>query len=190
MREEQLSVRRKKRKRVAAAAREAMPLPEQPNVRWSMDFVADTLGDGRTFRVLNIVDDFSREALETEVGKSIPETRVVRVLERLAQLRGLPSTIVVDSGPGFTSRVLDQWAYQHGVELHASRGTRLALLCYRSVRCRVIGRSTTGLSGAPRKICWRAPVDPGGGVAAARRVRCPLCRALDPFVDARSNGPG
>ncbi len=67
-REEQLSVRRKKRKRVAAAPREALPVPEQPNVRWSMDFVADTLGDGKTFRALNIVDDFSREAVAIEVG--------------------------------------------------------------------------------------------------------------------------
>lgn len=117
-REEQLSVRRRKRKRVAAAPREAVPIPEQPNLRWSMDFVADTLGDGRTFRVPNIVDDFSREAVATEVGKSIPGSRVVRVLDRLARLRGLPSTIVVDNGPEFTSRVLDLWAYQHGVELH------------------------------------------------------------------------
>jgi putative transposase len=71
-----------------------------------------------TFRVLNVVDDFSREAVATEVGRSIPGSRVVRVLERLARTRGLPGTIVVDNGPEFTSRVLDQWAYQHGVELH------------------------------------------------------------------------
>jgi putative transposase len=117
-REERLSVRRRRRKRVAAAPREALPVPEQPNVRWSMDFVADTLGDGRTFRVLNVVDDFSREALATEVGRSIPGSRVARVLDRVAGARGLPSTIVVDNGPEFTSRVLDQWAYERGVELH------------------------------------------------------------------------
>jgi putative transposase len=117
-REEMLAVRRRRRKRVAAAPREALPVPEQPNVRWSMDFVADTLGDGRTFRVLNIVDDFSREAVANEVGRSIPGSRVVRVLERLARTRGLPNTIVVDNGPEFTSRVLDQWAYRAGVELH------------------------------------------------------------------------
>ena len=111
-------MRRRKRKRVAASPKEASPVPNEPNVRWSMDFVADTLVDGRTFRVLNIVDDFSREALATEVGRSIPGARVARVLERLARIRGLPSTIVVDNGPEFTSRVLDQWAYEHGVELH------------------------------------------------------------------------
>jgi len=117
-REEKLSVRRRRRKRVAAAPREALPIPKEPNVRWSMDFVADTLGDGRTFRVLNIVDDFSREAVAIEVGRSIPGSRVVRVLDRASGIRGLPSRIVVDNGPEFTSRVLDQWAYEHQVELH------------------------------------------------------------------------
>ncbi len=117
-REEQLSVRRKRRKRVAAAPREALPIPSQANVRWSMDFMADTLSDGRTFRTLNIVDDFSREVVAIEVGKSIPGSRVVRVLDRLARSRGLPRTIVTDNGPEFTSRVLDQWAYKAGVELH------------------------------------------------------------------------
>ena len=104
--------------RLKVRLREAMAVPSRPNVRWSMDFVAGTLSDGRTFRVLNIVDDYSREAVAVEVGKSIPGSRVVRVLERLARHRGLPTTIVVDNGPEFTSRVLDQWAYDHRVELH------------------------------------------------------------------------
>jgi putative transposase len=117
-REERLSVRRKRRKRVAAAPREALPLPSGPNERWSMDFMADTLADGRTFRTLNIVDDFSREAVAIEVGRSIPGSRVVRLLDRLARTRGLPQTLVMDNGPEFTSRVLDQWAYKHCIELH------------------------------------------------------------------------
>ena len=81
---------RRRRKRVASAPLEALPVPSQPNVRWSMDFVADTIGDGRTFRVLNVVDDFRPEAVAIEVGKSIPGSRVVRVLDRLARTRGLP----------------------------------------------------------------------------------------------------
>jgi putative transposase len=63
------------------------------------------------------VDDFTREAIAIEVGRSIPGARVVRVLERLATGRGLPRAIVLDNGPEFTSRVLDQWAYGAGVEL-------------------------------------------------------------------------
>jgi len=117
-REEQLSVRRKKRKQVAAAPRVALPIPNRPNERWSMDFMADTLADGRTFRALNVVDDCTRECVAIEVGRSIPGARVVRVLERLRLKRGLPRAIVVDNGPEFTSRVLDQWAHERGVELH------------------------------------------------------------------------
>ena len=117
-REEQLSVRRKKRKRVAAASREALPIPERANQRWSMDFMADTLADSRTFRTFNVVDDYTRECVAIEVGRSIPGARVVRVLEQLRLARGLPRVLVMDNGPEFTSRVLDRWAYEHGVELH------------------------------------------------------------------------
>ncbi len=75
-REEQLAVRRKRRKRVAAAPREALAVPSGPNQRWSMDFMADTLADGRTFRTLNVVDDGTRECVAIEVGrsKSFPPT--------------------------------------------------------------------------------------------------------------------
>lgn len=103
-------VRRKKRKRVAQMPRQAMPVPGRANVRWSIDFMQDTLADGRTFRLLNIVDDFTRESVAIEVATSIPGDRVVRVLERLRW--------VSDNGPEFTSRALDAWAYQNGVRLH------------------------------------------------------------------------
>lgn len=117
-REERLMVRKKKRKRVAQLPRQAMPVPGRPNVRWSMDFMQDTLADSRTFRLLNVVDDFSREAIEIEVSRSIPGERVVRTLERLRFTRGLPEVIVVDNGPEFAGRALDTWAYQNGVRLH------------------------------------------------------------------------
>ncbi len=111
-------VRRKKRKRVAQMPRQAMPVPDRANVRWSIDFMQDTLADGRTFRLLNIVDDFTRESVASEVATSIPGDRVVRVLERLRFTRGLPEILVSDNGPEFTSRALDAWAYQNGVRLH------------------------------------------------------------------------
>jgi hypothetical protein len=100
-REEALSVRRRRRKQVAAAPRQAMPLPLRSNERWSLDFMADTLADGRTFRTLNVVDDFTREAIGIEVGRSIPGARVVRVLERLTHARGVPRALVLDNGPLF-----------------------------------------------------------------------------------------
>src|SRR5262249_54880672 len=84
---EGLSVRRRRRKRPAAAQRSVVSLPTKINERWSMDFMGDTLASGRTFRLLNIVDDFSRECLAIECATSIPGTRVVRVLDELVELR-------------------------------------------------------------------------------------------------------
>lgn len=110
--------RRRRRKRVVAAQRVPMKLPQRANQRWSMDFTRDTLANGRAFRTLNIVDDYTRECPAIEVDHSLPGLRVVRVLERLAESRGLPETIVVDNGPEFAGRVLDRWAYRRKVRLH------------------------------------------------------------------------
>ena len=115
--EERLAVQRKKRRQVAQANRRPRIVPMQANEQWSMDFMRDTLADGRTFRLLNIIDDATRVCPAIEVDTSLPATRVVRVLDGLAEERGLPKRIVVDNGPEFRSRVLDQWAYEHGVEL-------------------------------------------------------------------------
>lgn len=116
-RREGLMVKRRRRKRVALP-RAPMALPARPNERWSMDFVRDTLADGRAIRALNIVDDFTRECRAIEVDTSLPGLRVVRVLERLREEHGLPQTIVVDNGPEFSGRVLDAYAYERGLKLH------------------------------------------------------------------------
>jgi putative transposase len=116
-----LQVRRRKRKRVTRADRQPLAAPGTRNERWSMDFMVDTLADGRGFRTLNIVDDFSRECPAIEVDRSLPGARVVRVLERLRETHGLPKTIVVDNGPEFAGRTLDAWAYQHQVEIRFIR---------------------------------------------------------------------
>jgi putative transposase len=116
-----LQVRRRKRKRVTRADRQPLAAPRTRNERWSMDFMVDTLADGRGFRTLNIVDDFSRECPAIEVDRSLPGARVVRVLERLRETHGLPKTIVVDNGPEFAGRTLDAWAYQHQVEIRFIR---------------------------------------------------------------------
>ncbi|HEU4630223.1 MAG TPA: IS3 family transposase [Gemmatimonadaceae bacterium] len=115
-REEGLTVRRRVRKRVSVP-RTPLAAPTRPNERWSMDFVRDTLGDGRAFRALTIVDDFTRESVAIEVDTSLPGERVVRVLECLAATRGLPHGIICDNGPEFAGRVLDQWAHRRGVQL-------------------------------------------------------------------------
>jgi putative transposase len=116
--EEGLQVRQRKRKRLARALRRPMLVPQAPNQRWSMDFQHDLLATGQRFRSLNIVDDFSRECPAIEVDTSLPGARVVRVLERLAETRGLPKEIIVDNGPEMIGKALDQWAWRYGVRLH------------------------------------------------------------------------
>jgi len=117
-RQEGLGVRRRQRKRLGAVERQPLAIPVRPNERWSMDFVADALADGRRFRSLNIVDDFNRECLAAQVDTSLTGARVVRVLEQLRELRGLPQVLVMDNGPEFAGQALDVWAYEQGVKLH------------------------------------------------------------------------
>ena len=117
---EGLAVRRQRRKRVARP-RVMLPPPTAPNERWSMDFMRDTLADGRAFRLFTLVDDCTRECPVLEVDLSLGAERVVAILEQLAGSRGLPRTIVVDNGPEFQSRALDAWAFRRGVQLQFIR---------------------------------------------------------------------
>jgi len=112
-----LGLKRRKRKKVSRLRREPIAPPSKPNERWSMDFMSDQLAHGRTFRTLNIIDEFTRECLAIEVDFSLSGMRVGRVLDKVAEERGYPSAIVVDNGPEFTSRSLDQWAYKNTVKL-------------------------------------------------------------------------
>ena len=112
---------RRPRRHVSACRRVEKVTAQRPNESWSMDFMSDELFDGRRIRLLTLVDNFTRESLAIEVAMSIGGHRVVEVLRRVAEERGLPGTIRVDNGPEFTSRILDQWAYLNGVELDFSR---------------------------------------------------------------------
>jgi putative transposase len=120
-REEGLALRRKRRRKGAAGARVVMPAAERPNQKWSMDFVTDSLVTGRRFRALTIVDDYTRECPAIEVDTSIGGRRVIEVLERLEETRGLPEVITVDNGPEFAGKALDEWAYRKGVKLNFIR---------------------------------------------------------------------
>lgn len=86
-----------------------------------MDFAHDQLADGRKFRTLTVIDVFTRECLEIEVGQSLKAEDVVRVLERLKYERGLPGRIYCDNGSEFVSGHMDQWAYVNGVKIKFSR---------------------------------------------------------------------
>lgn len=116
-REDGLAVRRRGKKRRSQMPRPIRTPLGSPNERWSMDFVSDTLSNGRRFRCLTILDEFSRECLAIHVAHSIPAERVIEVLERLKNTRGLPDVITTDNGSEFTSRAFDAWAYAREVRI-------------------------------------------------------------------------
>jgi len=120
--QEGLNLRTKRpKRRVSAAHRVKQPPATSVNESWSMDFVTDSLFNGRRFRSLTVVDNFSRECLAIEVGQRIRGEDVVRVMNLLKATRGIPRSIYVDNGPEFISKELDKWAYENNVTLNFSR---------------------------------------------------------------------
>lgn len=116
-REEGLAVRLTRRRKRASHLRVMPPSPSQMNERWSRDFVADTFLDGRRFRALTVVDNWSRHSPFIEADITLTGTKVVAALERVAKRSGYPRMITVDNGSEFASKALDAWAYAHGVKL-------------------------------------------------------------------------
>lgn len=116
-----LSLRLKTRKKRISAGRIVQPAPTAPNQRWSMDFMSDSLYDGRRFRILTLVDNMTRESPTIEVNRSFSGQAVAEALERLAQTTGLPKVIQVDNGPEFVSKALDEWAHRRQIKLAFSR---------------------------------------------------------------------
>lgn len=86
-----------------------MAIPKGPNQRWSVDFVSDSLACGRRFRILSVIDDFSRECLASVVDTSLSGLRVARELDRLAERRGYPCMVVSDNGTELTSNAILGW---------------------------------------------------------------------------------
>ena len=95
-----------------------MPIPNRPNVRWSLDFVSDTFGASRKFRVLAVIDDCSRENLALIADTSLSGARVARELTALIRIYGQPGCIVSDNGTEFTSTAILKWAGDTGVAWH------------------------------------------------------------------------
>jgi len=117
-REERLQVRRRGGRKRALGTRAPMTMPQGPNQRWSLDFLSDTLTDSRRFRILAVVDDFTRECLCLVADTSLSGTRVVRELGRLIARRGAPLTIVSDNGTEFTSMAILGWSQEARIEWH------------------------------------------------------------------------
>lgn len=114
--EEGLQVRTKKRKKLHRP-RQPMEVPLEINQRWSMDFVSDQLSNGRRFRVLNVVDDYSREMVGQLVSVSISGRQVARFLDQLCKERGKPKKVICDNGTEFTSKAMFFWSKESSVSL-------------------------------------------------------------------------
>lgn len=112
-----LNLRVKPKKRLPVRHPQPLSVPAEANISWSLDFMHDSLANGRPIRTLNIIDDFNREGLWIEVDTSIPAARVVRVLDMLALWRGYPKQLRLDNGPELISQTLAAWATEHTVIL-------------------------------------------------------------------------
>ena len=128
--EENLLIRKRRRKKQASHVRLDVEKSTRPNEIWAMDFIEDRLAIGRKLRCLTIVDTFTKESIAIEVDTSITGERVARVLDRISIARELPKYITVDNGPEFISLAMDGWAYRNAVKLNFSRPGKPVDNCY------------------------------------------------------------
>ena len=113
-----LTVPKRGGRKRAIGTRAPMTIPQGPNQRWSLDFMSDALEDGRRFRVLNVIDDFSRECLATVVDTSLSGHPVARELDLIAEMRGFPCLVVGDNSTELTSNAMLKWQEDRRVEWH------------------------------------------------------------------------
>ena len=116
-RECELNLRIKPKRRIKRDKPEALSVPTEINQVWSMDFMSDSLNDGRAIRTFNVIDDYNREALGIEVDLSLPSTRVTRALEQIIEWRGKPKAVRCDNGPEYISQTLVDWTNKHHITL-------------------------------------------------------------------------
>jgi len=116
-RELELNLRIKPRRRIQRERPDPLGEATAVNQVWSMDFMSDSLCDGRTIRTFNVIDDYSREGLAIDVDLSLPSARVIRSLERVIEWRGKPAAIRCDNGPEYIAQCLVDWANKHRITL-------------------------------------------------------------------------
>ena len=129
-RAEDLRLRKRRRRKQVSTARVPRPISDAPNAQWALDFITDALSSGRRFRVLSVVDEWTRECLALRADVSLPSWKVVAALDEVALFRGVPRRLIVDHGPEFLAKALDAWAYAHGVELAFTRPAKPVDNCY------------------------------------------------------------
>jgi len=105
------------KRRLPPIVRHPLVAPTTRNDVWALDYMQDTLDNGRLFRTLNVIDESNREGLTIEVDTSLPAARVIRVMEQLRDLRGLPHAIRLDNGPELRSQAFTEWCAAHQIEL-------------------------------------------------------------------------
>jgi putative transposase len=113
-----LNLPRRTTRRVPRRVRQPLAAPPVLNQTWALDFMTETLYDGRRVRLLTMIDEGNREGLEIAMGLSLPSRRVTRVLDELVALHGCPSAIRVDNGPEFTAQTFVDWCTDHGAAIH------------------------------------------------------------------------
>ena len=116
-RELELNLRIKPKRRIKRDKPDALSVPMAANEVWSMDFMSDSLSDGRGLRTFNLIDDYNRECLAIDVDLSMPALRVIRSLEQVIEWRGKPAALRCDNGPEYISGTLVNWANQHQITL-------------------------------------------------------------------------
>ena len=112
-----LNLQRKAKRRVITRPRQPLLASQELNQVWALDFMRDTLYDGRPFRTLNVIDEGNREALRIECGMSIPSARLVRVMTQLIEVYGKPRAIRLDNGPELTAQAFTDWAKEREIQL-------------------------------------------------------------------------
>ena len=112
-----MQLSRRKRPKRGSLNRIPASIPQKQNERWGMDFMCDRLEDGRRFRILTMVDLFTRKSPKIWADFSITAEKLVKQLENIKEEHGLPRMITVDNGPEFVSSKLDSWAYYYGIKL-------------------------------------------------------------------------
>jgi putative transposase len=129
-REAGLRIRKRRRRKQVSTPRVPRPVAAAANTQWTLDFITDAFTSGRTFRVLSIVDEFTRECLALRADVSQPSVKVVAALEEIASGRGVPQRLILDNGPEFVAKTLDAWAYARGVELSFTRPAKPVDNCF------------------------------------------------------------
>lgn len=116
-----LNIKIKPKKRLASSKLTTLVQTIKPNICWSIDFMSDALANNNRFRTFNVIDDFNREALLIKPALSLTSNKVIKLLDRVAEIRGYPEKIRSDNGPEFISEIYKVWAKRHDVVLEYSR---------------------------------------------------------------------